>query len=193
MKSLEELYNRAIELKNNGMSDKQISTELHLSVNTISWLLSKDITNNKIQDVKIGWRSIGVYGNRIEHIAEIMADIITEEVDMEDITSILGISINGIPLATMLSDLLNRELMVYRPHPTGKEGLFSSNFSDIRGKNVIIIDDVISTGETMRRTITDVKNQGGHVLLCVVIVSKLNVDEISGVKVRSLIRTTMVG
>ncbi len=193
MKSLEELYNRAIELKNNGMSDKQISTELHLSVNTISWLLSKDITNNKIQDVKIGWRSIGVYGNRIEHIAEIMADIITEEVDMEDITSILGISINGIPLATMLSDLLNRELMVYRPHPTGKEGLFSSNFSDIRGKNDIIIDDVISTGETMRRTITDVKNQGGHVLLCVVIVSKLNVDEISGVKVRSLIRTTMVG
>ncbi len=193
MKSLEELHNRAIELKNNGMSDKQISTELHLSVNTISWLLSKDITNNKIQDVKIGWRSIGVYGNRIEHIAEIMADVITEELDMGDITSILGITINGIPFATMLSDLLNKELMVYRPHPTGKEGLFSSNFSGIKGKNVIIIDDVISTGETIRRTITDVKNQGGHVLLCVVLVSKLNVDEINGVKIRSLIRTTMVG
>ncbi len=43
MKSLEELYSRAMELKNKGMSDKEISTELHLSVNTITWLLSKDL------------------------------------------------------------------------------------------------------------------------------------------------------
>ena len=91
MKSLEELYNRALELKNKGMSDKEISTELHLSVNTVTWLLSKDLKENKIQDVKIGWRSIGVYGNRIEKIAEIMADIISEELNIDDLTSVLGI------------------------------------------------------------------------------------------------------
>ncbi len=193
MKSLEELYNRALELKNNGMSDKEISTELHLSVNTITWLLSKDLKGNKISDTKIGWRSVGVYGNRIEKIAEIMADIITEETSLDNVTSIIGITINGIPYATMLSDLLDRELIVYRPHPSGKEGMFSSNFASIKGKKIIIIDDVISTGETMKRTIDDVRNQGGEAVLCVVLVSKLNVDEINNVPVRSIIRATTVG
>ncbi|KJE48996.1 MULTISPECIES: orotate phosphoribosyltransferase-like protein [Acidiplasma] len=193
MKSLEELYKRAIELKNKGMSDKEISTELHLSVNTISWLLSKNIGETKIQDVKIGWRSIGVYGSRIGHIAEIMADIISEEINIDDLDSVLGITINGIPFATFVSDILGKELMVYRPHPSGKEGLFSSNFAGVKGKKIVVIDDVISTGETMKNTINDIKNQGGQVLLCVVLVSKLNIDEISGTRIRSVIRTTMVG
>ncbi len=193
MKSLEELYNRALELKNKGMADKEISTELHLSVNTVTWLLSKDLRENKIQDAKIGWRSIGVYSNRIEKIAEIMADIIGEELNMDELTSILGIAINGIPFATMVSDILDKEMMVYRPHPSGKEGLFSSNFSGVKGKNIVVIDDVISTGETMKRTISDIKKQGGNVSLCIVLVSKLSVDEINGVRIRSLIRTTLVG
>lgn len=193
MKSLEELYNRALELKNKGMSDKEISTELHLSVNTITWLLSKDLRGNRISDTKIGWRSIGVYGNRIEKIAEIMGDIIMEDVSMDNVTSIMGITINGIPYATMLSDLLERELIVYRPHPSRKEGMFSSNFAGVKGKKVVIIDDVISTGETMKRTIDDVRNQGGEVILCVVLVSKISSDEINNVPVRSLIRATMVG
>ncbi|EQB73688.1 MAG: orotate phosphoribosyltransferase-like protein [Candidatus Thermoplasmatota archaeon] len=193
MKSLEELYNRALELKNKGMSDKEISTELHLSVNTITWLLSKDLRGNRISDTKIGWRSIGVYGNRIEKIAEIMGDIIMEDVSMDNVTSIMGITINGIPYATMLSDLLERELIVYRPHPSRKEGMFSSNFAGVKGKKVVIIDDVISTGETMKRTIDDVRSQGGEVILCVVLVSKISSDEINNVPVRSLIRATMVG
>ena len=193
MKSLEELYNRALELKNKGMSDKEISTELHLSVNTITWLLSKDLKGNSVSDTKIGWRSVGVYGNRIEKIAEVMADIVTEEISLDNVTSIIGITINGIPFATMLSDLLDRELIVYRPHPSGKEGMFSSNFAGVKGKKIVIIDDVISTGETMKRTIEDVHNQGGEVVLCVVLVSKLNSDEINNVPVRSLIRATMVG
>jgi len=193
MKSLEELYNRALELKNKGMSDKEISTELHLSVNTITWLLSKDLKGNRISDTKIGWRSIGVYGNRIEKIAEIMGDIIMEDVSMDNVTSIMGITINGIPYATMLSDLLERELIVYRPHPSRKEGMFSSNFAGVKGKKVVIIDDVISTGETMKRTIDDVRSQGGEVILCVVLVSKISSDEINNVPVRSLIRATMVG
>ncbi|WMT51591.1 MAG: orotate phosphoribosyltransferase-like protein [Ferroplasma sp.] len=193
MKSLEELYSRAMELKNKGMSDKEISTELHLSVNTITWLLSKDLKGSRISDTKIGWRSIGVFGNRIEKIAEIMSDIVTEEVPDDEFTSIMGITINGIPYATMMSDLLDRELIVYRPHPSRKEGLFSSNFAGVSGKKIVIVDDVISTGETMKRTIDDVRNKGGEVSLCVVLVSKLSTDEINGVRVRSLIRATMVG
>lgn len=196
MKSLEELYKRALELKNRGMSDKEISTELHLSVNTVTWLLSKEfLRESAVKDVKIGWRSIGVYGSRISLISEIMCDIIEEESEKSDFTvdSILGVTINGIPFATMVSQILDRELIVYRPHPNRKEGVFSSNFATVEGKNVVIIDDVASTGETLKRTLSDVRNEGGNPVLLLVVASKVPDDELMGVKMRSLIRTRLIG
>ncbi len=196
MKSLEELYKRALDLKNKGMADKEISTELHLSVNTVTWLLSKDfLKESKVQDVKIGWRTAGVYGSRISSLSEIIADIIDEESHIGDfeVSSILGITINGIPFATMVSYLMDKELVVYRPHPSRKEGLFSSNFAGVRGKNIVIIDDVASTGETLKRTIMDVKSEGGNVILVVVLASKIHGDEIMGVRIRSIIRTSLIG
>ena len=196
MNSIEELYKNALELKNKGMSDKEISTELHLSVNTVTWLLGKEfLKENKVQDVKIGWRSIGVYGSRIASISDIIVDIITEEAALSDfsVDSILGINVNGIPFATMVSYSLDKELIVYRPHPSRKDGYFSSNFAGVKGKSIVIIDDVTSTGETIRRTIKDVRNEGGKVALVVVLTSKLTTDEIEGVKIRSLFRASLIG
>ncbi|MEM0156211.1 MAG: orotate phosphoribosyltransferase-like protein [Thermoplasmataceae archaeon] len=196
MKSLEELYKRALELKSKGMSDKEISTELHLSVNTVTWLLGKEfLQEGRVQDVRIGWRSVGVYGSRMQSIAEIMADIIEEEAATNDFEydSILGISINGIPYATLASTLLDKELIVYRPHPSRQEGFFSSNFARVKGKKVVIVDDVTDTGETLKRTIMDVQGQGGKVVLGIVLASKLNTDELLGIKIRSLFRATLVG
>ena len=196
MKSIEELYKRALEMKNKGMSDKEISTELHLSVGTVTWLLSKEFfKESKIQDVKIGWRTVGVTGNRISSMSEIISDIIDEESQNGDfeVDAILGITINGIPYATMVSYLMDKELIVYRPHPARKEGFFSSNFASVKGKNVVILDDVVSTGETLKRAIMDTRNEGGNPVLAVVIASKMSTDEISDVKVRSLLRTNLVG
>ncbi len=196
MKSIEELYKRAFELKSRGMSDKEISTELHLSVNTVTWLLSKEfLKESTVQDVKIGWRSIGVYGSRISSFSEAMCDIIQEESRLMGVEAdaILGITINGIPFATMASYFMDKELIIYRPHPTRKEGVFSSNFASVKGKNVVIIDDVASTGETLRRTISDLKKEGGKPMLILVLASKVSEDEILGVRLRSLIRTRLIG
>ena len=196
MKSIEELYKRAFELKNKGMSDKEISTELHLSVNTVTWLLSKEfLKESTVQDVKIGWRSVGVYGTRIASFAETMCDIIQKEASETGTQpdAILGITINGIPFATMISYFLEKELIVYRPHPNRKEGFFSSNFASVKDKNVVIIDDVASTGETLRRTISDIRKEGGNPFLAVVLATKMAEDEMMGVRIRSLMRTRLVG
>ncbi|HLH86748.1 MAG TPA: orotate phosphoribosyltransferase-like protein [Thermoplasmataceae archaeon] len=196
MKSIEELYKRALELKNKGMSDKEISTELHLSVGTVTWLLSKEFVKEpRVQDVKIGWRTIGINGDRIRSVSEVITDIIDEESQKGDfeVDAVLGITINGIPFATMVSYIYGKELIVYRPHPSRKEGFFSSNFASVKDKNIVIIDDVMSTGETMKRAIMDVKNEGGKPVLCVVLASKMKADEILGVRVRSLLRTVLVG
>ena len=196
MYSLDELYNKALQLKNKGMSDKEISTELHLSVNTVTWLLARDFTKQKnVQDVKIGWRSVGVYGNRIANLSQIMLDIIEEESADGDYEtdSILGITVNGIPYATMISYFLDKELIIYKPHPSRKDGYFSSNFASVKGKKIIVIDDVCSTGRNLRRTIKDIREEGGEVKLAIVIASKMQEDEIDGVRLRSLFRASLIG
>jgi len=195
MKSVEELAQRALELKKKGLNIKEISAELHLSTTTVEWLLTKGVEEKEMpKDVKIGWRSIGIYPYRISKIAEIMSDIILEEMEKRDfdVDSIVGILINGIPFATFIAEEMNLELIIYRPHPKREEGAFSSNYAHIEGKKVVIVDDVLSTGETMRKAIEDVKKAGGEPVLCVVLVNKTPWDEIDGIPLRGLIRARVL-
>src|SRR6059036_4190154 len=146
MKSIDALVKRATEYKEKGLSDKEIGDELHLSPETVTWLLSRGVGGGAPpKDVKIGWRSIGVYGNRIGFLAAAMADIALEELEKRqmDADSIVGVAINGIPLAALISEELGKELIVYRPSEErhGKGGAFSSNYASPQGKKVLIVDD----------------------------------------------------
>ena len=195
MKSVEELAKRARELKERGLDTKEIATELHLSTTTVEWLLTRAIEEGPApKDVKIGWRSIGVYPYRISKIAEIMTDIVLEEMEKRqfDVDSVVGILINGIPFATFVAEELNVEMIIYRPHPKRKEGAFSSNYAHIEGKKVVIVDDVLSTGETIKKAIEDIRNAGGEPVLAVVLVNKTQWDEIEGVPLRALIRARLL-
>ncbi len=191
MKSVRELATRALELRKRGLDTKEIAKELHLSTNTVEWLLTKGLEEEEApKDVKIGWRSIGIYPYRISKISEIMSDIILEEMEKRefDVDAIVGLLINGIPYATFIAEELGVELIVYRPHPNREEGAFSSNYAHIDGKKVVVVDDVLSTGETMSKAIDDIRRAGGIPKLSVVLVNKTSKDEINGVPLRGLIR-----
>ncbi|MEM0073940.1 MAG: orotate phosphoribosyltransferase-like protein [Thermoplasmatales archaeon] len=195
MKSIEELAETARALKQKGMTDKDIATEMHLSLNTVIWLLSGESKLEKAPgDVKIGWRSVGVYSNRIYNIAEIMADIIEEEMQILDkeVQTVVGITINGIPYATFISDILGTELGIYRAITLKGEGTFSSNYAKIAGKNIVFIDDVISTGETASKAISAARKEKGNPILIVVLANKTAKDEIDGVPLRALIRARLI-
>ncbi len=196
MKSVEELAKIAKQLKEKGMNDKDIATEMHLSLNTVIWLLSGESKSKEIpNDVKIGWRSIGVYGSRISHIAEVMTEIIEEETfdDEKEVDTVVGITINGIPYASFISYLTGKELGIYRALPQKGEGTFSSNYASVTGKRVVLVDDVISTGETVTKAIQAVKSEKGEVALIVVLTNKTGKDEMQGVPIRSLIRARLIG
>ncbi len=195
MKSVKELAEKAMDLRKKGLDVKEIATELHLSTNTIEWLLTKGIEEEEApKDVKIGWRSIGIFPYRISKISEIMTDVILEEMEKRDfdVDAIVGILINGIPFATFIAEELGVEMIIYRPHPKMEEGAFSSNYAHIEGKKVVIVDDVISTGETMSKAIEDIKKANGDPKLCVVMVNKTPKDDINGVPLRGLIRALVL-
>lgn len=197
MKSIDALVKKALEFKKNGLSESEISDELHLSVDTVTWLLTRNVKEEKPPvDVKVGWRSIGVYGGRIGLIAGLFSDVILEEIekrDIEKVETVVGIAINGIPFATMVAEDLGLELGIYRPPVTDdSKGTFSSNYATLKGKNVVVVDDVVSTGHVARCSIADIKKEGANPVLVVVMVNKTPLYELDGVPLRSLIRARTI-
>ena len=76
MKDVNAIAKKALEYKEKGLSEKEIADELHLSPETVTWLLTRGVKGGEPpKDVKIGWRSVGVYGNRIGFMAAAMSDI----------------------------------------------------------------------------------------------------------------------
>lgn len=196
MVDVKDLTAKATALSKKGLNTRDIAEELHLATDTINYLLEYGTEGVPPTDVKIGWRSIGVSGTRVALLSEIMADIALEELDKseQDVQAVVGISLNGIPFATVISQLLGVDLVVYRPvGDAGGGGAFSSNFAGVNGKKIIIMDDVMSTGHTIHEAISDVRDSGGEPILVLVIVNKCSSDDIDGIPLRAVIRARSLG
>jgi orotate phosphoribosyltransferase len=196
MKGIDSIIDKALNLKAKGLTDKEIGDELHLSSTTISWLLTRKVKGEKPPaDIKIGWRSVGVFPHRIERLSNIMSDIIQEEMALkkEDVDSLVGIALNGIPFATLIARELAKELIIFRPsEDVNLAGTFSSNYAGVEGKKVVIIDDVLDSGDSVKNTISTLEENGAVPFLTVVVINKTEHDEISGVRLRALFRARIL-
>ena len=191
--SIEELRITAANLRKDGLNSQQIADELSLSQDTISWLLAGSKSDDRPTDVRIGWRTIGVKPNRIAAIGTIMADVADEELGFENVDTAVGISINGITFAHEVARNLDCEFTVYRTTDGGEgSGSLSNKYGQVAGKKIIIIDDVLSTGKTMSKTINSIRSAGGEVGLVIVLVNKTMRNEIEGVPLRGVIRAVSV-
>ena len=196
--SLEGMAAKAKELKDKGQTNREIGHEMHLGQPTVDWLLAKQASENFDEapppDVKVGWRTIGVSGSRIQAIAEIMADVILEEQDNLgfELDMVAGVTNNGIPLATMVSDLLGVDFGMIRPSREGTQINYASNYAGLKGKNIVIIDDVVSSGSTAEEVIKFVRAREGVPVLAMVLINKKADNKIDDVPLRALIRARPV-
>lgn len=196
--SIEKMAKKANELREEGHTTREIGQEMHLSKATIEWLLAKqassDFSEKLPPDVKVGWRSIGVSGSRINSIAEIMADIILEEQEKRefDFDMIAGITNNGVPLAIIISDLLGADFGMIRPSREGTKTNYASNYASLKNKNVVIVDDVISTGSTAKEAINFIREREGTPVMIIVLINKKPDNELENVPLRALIRARPV-
>jgi len=199
MTNINDYAAQAMEMKKKGLSDKEIADELHISLDTVAWLLIKSDGKKKggslpAADIRIGWRSIGVYPHRMRMVGSIMADMAVEELGDKMADTVVGIAINGISLANFVAEALELELAVYRNlHDDKTQGTISSNFAGLKGKKVIIIDDVFGTGDTVRGALKTLRAEGADPVLVIVLLNKTGLEEIDDVRLRSLVRAHTIG
>jgi len=195
--SIDELRRTVAKYKQQGLSTEQIADELSLSQSTILWLLTSSSSEGSEErpiDIRIGWRTIGARPTRVAALSSIFADVVLEEMewDVEAVDTIVGISINGILFAHEIASQLNVDVAIHRDGQGDEGGHLSTKYGQVGGKRVVVVDDVLSTGKTMKNTISVLQGMGAEVLLALVLVNKTQLNEIEGIPLRGLIRTVTV-
>ena len=191
---VEDLIERAKKLKEKGLTTGEIAAELNVSKETAMWLLAKARRDTvPPSDVYVDLKRIS-NPFRMKCIASILSDMIIEAIE-EDPDVVVGVATSGIPIATMVADELNAELSMYYPKKLKWEGdqlriggIFSENFAKVDGKKCVIVDNVITSGTTIRETAEQIRNKNGEVLCSAVIIDKKGIDELDGFPVLSIFR-----
>mgnify|MGYP003311740156 FL=1 len=188
--SVDELRSKVEEYRGKGLNSQQIADELSLSHTTIQWLSSSGVSaEDRPNDIQIGWRSIAVKAGRIEAVSYIFADIIDEEIG-DEVDAIVGISLNGIAFSQAIAGQMDLDLSISRSIGEDEGGHLSEVFAGVGGKRVVVVDDVVSSGETMRKTIRSLRSGGADVKLCLVLANKTHNNELEGVPLRGSVSYT---
>jgi orotate phosphoribosyltransferase len=207
MKNIDDLVDSAAELADRGLSKGEIADELNVSRETASWLVQRSGTGTEPKeppqgwphDIHVDWSALGRDSSRLNHIGCAMADLLSKQGDDVDLT--IGIEKAGAPLATTVARQLDTDLGTYSPtkhqwdddDEGTSDGSFSRNFAQIRNRDCYIVDDTITSGNTMSETVEAIKQQGGNPVACVVLADKQGVEEIHGVPTYSLLQVIRVG
>ena len=190
--SVDDLRATVEELRSKGLNTQQIADEMSLSQTTIKWLSSGGVgSEDRPDDIRVGWRSIAVKAGRIEAISYVFCDILEEEIG-DDVDTIVGIIINGIAFAQAIGGQLDLDLAVSRSISEDGGGHISEVFADVEGKRCVVVDDVLSGGTTMTKTVNNLRAAGADVKLCMVLANKSHRNEIEGVPLRGLVRVVTV-
>ena len=202
MSSLEELISRAKLLLSEGHSPGQIADELSLSMETVTWLLTQAKGTSAPKDVHIDWTAVSKESALLEGISMLLLNryyaAIAEEEEGEpaSVDAVVGIALSGIPLATIIAIEENSRLAIYHPakQSTNEKpmGSISGNFAPVNGQRCIIVDDVITSGNTMKEMITYLRKHGAIPAAILVIFDKKGVRDIEGVPVYSLFKISRI-
>ena len=196
----QKLIAKSQELRKHGFTTGEIADELNVSMDTARWLILQK-TEKKTDapvDFAINWKSIGGNSTRLSYVSGALSDMALSHGEAD---TVVGIAVSGVPFATVMADFIedmtgiDTSLAIFHPNKHRKDqdstednGAISTNFGTVEGKRVVIVDDVITSGKTVKEVIHTVKDLGGEPTCVTVLIDKAGLSEIEGVPVESLIK-----
>jgi orotate phosphoribosyltransferase-like protein len=100
---------------------------------------------------------------------------------------IVGIALSGIPLATIIAVQEAAQLAIYHPAKQNQNerpmGSISGNFAAVSDQRCIIVDDTITSGNTMREVVKYLKKHNATPVAIWVIFDKRGIKDVDGVPV----------
>jgi orotate phosphoribosyltransferase len=201
MSSLDDLIGRAKMLLAEGHSPGQIADELSLSMETVTWLLTQSKGTTAPKDVHIDWSAVSSQAPLLEEMALMLLRRYYQDQNADSISSsadevVVGIALSGIPLATLIAVQEAAQLSIYHPTKQNQSakpmGSISGNFAPVNGKRCIIVDDVITSGNTMQEVVKYLKKHNAVPVAIWVIFDKRGIKDVEGVPVYSLFKISRI-
>lgn len=143
-------------------------------------------------------------------VLKAVTELCEKAIDWNGVDLILGIEAMGLPLTAPLSVRTGIPLIIARKRSYGLEGEVTIGqetgyskgemfLNDLKpGEKVVIVDDVLSTGGTLKAVLEGVRRTGAHVTHIIAVVEKgpglaLLQSEYPEVAIESLVRLEMDG
>ncbi len=205
MKNIDTLIEKAAKLKSEGLVEGQISEELNISRETVTWLLTHAEEKGDTpgpKDISVDWSTIGRNAYRLRYISQALTDMIYEclEESSESVDLVVGIALSGVPLANMVAETMEVDMAIYTPskqrwsqeNNVVTKGSFSANFANVKENECVVVDDVITSGRTLKEAVKMLSMRGARTNAIGVVLDKKGIVDIAGVPVRSLLKVIRV-
>jgi len=154
------------------------------------------LTSGKISPYYIDLRIVPSFPDAFQKICDFYVSFIKDEIGVKSFQRIAGIPVAGIPFASLLAYHLKKPLLYVRRgvrlHGRQKriEGILSP------GDRVLLADDLITTGLSLRRTARAITAEGGVVTDAVVLLDRQEGGkeklEKSGMKLHAMLNVSEI-
>jgi orotate phosphoribosyltransferase len=153
------------------------------------------LSSGKLSPYYIDLRIIPSFPGAFRRTVEVLKDA-AAKVDLKKFQSIAGIPTAGVPYASVLAYTLGKPFLYVRKETKlhGRERRIEGVISP--GSNVLIVDDLITTGKSALEAVQAIRSEGGVVTDALVLIDREEGGERSlrevGVKLHSFIKISKI-
>jgi orotate phosphoribosyltransferase len=180
---------------NVGQNKKDEMANILLKIDALKFGVFK-LSTGKASPYYIDLRVIPSFPDVFREICDFYTQTITNEIRLKNFERIAGIPIAGIPFASQIAYNLKKPFLYMRKgiRFSGRErrveGILAS------GDKVLLIDDLLTTGSTLKKAADAVRAEGGVVTDAIVFLDReeggMKLLEKNGIKLHSLLRISEI-
>ena len=130
------------------------------------------LTSGRVSPYYVDLRIVPSFPDAFQRVGILYVKLIGVEVGVENFERVAGIPTAGIPFASMVAFSMSKPFLYIRPHARlhGRERQIEGVI--MPGDRVILVDDLITTGKSLKKAASSIRAEGGVVNDAVVLLDR---------------------